>query len=265
MLSLMEAIVVGLVQGMAEWLPVSSEGLVSLVLINVFGRSPGEAISLSIWLHGGTLAAAIVYFRTKLMTILPDVPAYFKALFMREKKDPLIDFLAVSTVISGAIGAPLLLYVSGLSSFSGSIMTGVIGILLIVTGLLQKKAKNGLGGKHDPEFDDSVIAGVAQGLAVLPGVSRSGFTISALLLRGYSASSAIELSFLMSIPAVMIAMAGIMVTGSVDIDQGALVALLCAFVSGYITISLFLKLAVKIDFSTFCIVLGALSILAAGI
>ena len=264
MLSLMEAIVVGLVQGMAEWLPVSSEGLVSLVLINVFGRSPGEAISLSIWLHGGTLAAAIVYFRTKLMTILPDVPAYFKALFMREKKDPLIDFLAVSTVISGAIGAPLLLYVSGLSSFSGSIMTGVIGILLIVTGLLQKKAKNG-GCRHDPEFDDSVIAGVAQGLAVLPGVSRSGFTISALLLRGYSASSAIELSFLMSIPAVMIAMAGIMVTGSVDIDQGALVALLCAFISGYITISLFLKLAVKIDFSTFCIVLGALSILAAGI
>jgi len=104
---------------------------------------------------------------------------------MEENKDPLIDFLAVATIISGVIGATLLLYVSGLSSFSGSIMAEVIGVLLIITGLLQKKSKEPSGDRHEPEFDDSVIAGVAQGLAALPGVSRPGFTISALLLRGY--------------------------------------------------------------------------------
>jgi len=72
MLSLMEAIVVGLVQGMAEWLPVSSEGPVSMVLINASGWSPDEAISLSVGLHGG-IAAAAIYLRTKIIAILPEV------------------------------------------------------------------------------------------------------------------------------------------------------------------------------------------------
>jgi undecaprenyl-diphosphatase len=80
---------------------------------------------------------------------------------------------------------------------------------------------------------------VAQGLAVLPGVSRSGFTISALLLRVYSSVTAIELSFLMSIPGFLLVMAAITATGSVRIDGGVIASLFCAFVSGYVTISAF--------------------------
>jgi undecaprenyl-diphosphatase len=214
------------------------KGMVSLVFINVFGRSPEEAVSLSIWLHGGTLAAAI-YFRLGLSDILSDIPDYIRACPAKKEKGPLIHFLAVSTVISGIIEAPLLLYVTEVSSFSGSVMTGIIGLLLIVTGLLQKKARSSTGGGNEPEAHDDKIAGVAQGLAVLPGVSRSGFTISALLLRVYSSVTAIELSFLMSIPGFLLVMAAITATGSVRIDGGVIASLFCAFVSGYVTISAF--------------------------
>ncbi|MEA1985418.1 MAG: undecaprenyl-diphosphate phosphatase [Euryarchaeota archaeon] len=262
MLTLVEAIILGIVQGIAEWLPISSEGMTSLVMVNVFDMTLSEAIPFAIWLHIGTLLSATIYLRHEVMGILRELPDYVQSFSSGSSHDATITFLIISTVLTGIVGFPLMQFATGFTDFSGALATAFIGVLLIATGILQKVVSNGSIKKTLPQLSDSFIVGVAQGFAALPGVSRSGITVSALLLRKYEASEAIKLSFLMSIPTVLVAEVGIGLMGLVTVDRYAVVALFFAFVFGLLTIDMFLKVAERMDFSNFCIALGFLSILA---
>ncbi len=262
MLTVFEAIILGIVQGIAEWLPISSEGMTTLVMLNIFGKTLQDALPIAIWLHTGTLLSAMVYFRDDIKEILNEIPPYLKSRETKTKKNSIITFLIIATAITGIIGLPLIIFATGMNNFSGKLATAIIGALLIITGLLQISASKRAKKREEPVIADSIITGVAQGFAALPGISRSGITVSALLLRDIEASQALRLSFLMSIPAVIAADVGIGFMGLLSFDANSVLALIFAFIFGIITIDVFIKAAKKFDFSKFCIVLGIISILA---
>ncbi len=261
--SFVQSLVLGIVQGVTEWLPVSSEGINTLIQLHFFEKPLSEAIQISIWLHAGTLIAAILYFRKDIAALLLHLPQYTRELRNRQatEQSKLITFLIISTVLTGAIGAPLLLIGLKQEDVPGGIVMAVIGGFLIITGLVQRYAPRFSGTRETTSVKDAVIVGVVQAFAAFPGLSRSGLTISTLLFRGYDAQHAIRISFLMSIPVVLAAEVGLGLIDGISFDVSAIVGLMAAFIFGILTIGAMIKLAARIRFWKFCIVLGIVSLL----
>ncbi len=259
-----EAIVLGIVQGVAEWLPVSSEGLIFLIKTNFFGGGDFiEIAKLALFLHFGTFLAALVYFRKEVWILLKALVNYKKA---GESTKKILNFLIITTIISGVLGFLLIKLFEG---FEGKIedstrfVTLAIGLLLLVTAFLQFKAKsiNTEKGSDGIKKSDNIILGLVQGFAVLPGLSRSGLTVSVLLLRKFNEESALKLSFLMSMPIVL---AGNIVLNLADFsfDLPMLLGLFASFVFGLITIDLLLKLARKVNFAIFILIFAIITIVS---
>ncbi|NOQ55333.1 MAG: UDP-diphosphatase, partial [Nanohaloarchaea archaeon] len=215
-----------------------------------------------IWLHIGTMLAAVVFLRKDIIVILRNIPRYLQRESVEKKANDTTTFLIITTLLTGVIGLPLILYVVGFTDFSGKTATAVIGLFLVFTGILQRKATGQKEILKSVGIADSIFVGIAQGFSALPGISRSGITVSALLLRKFDAMRALKLSFLMSIPAVLAAEVGLGLMGLIVFDINSVVALIVSFVFGLLTIGALFKVAKKIDFSWFCIVLGLLSLLA---
>jgi len=259
-----EAIILGTIQGIAEWLPVSSEGLIFLVKTNFFsnGESIKEITELALWLHLGTFLAALVYFRKDVWRLIKTL---FNFKFAEAGKQKILVFLLVATMISGILGIGLLLMIVEMGEWLGytsRALTLGIGILLLITAGMQFRVRSGgLRQARDLKNSDSVFLGVMQGLAVLPGLSRSGLTISALLLKKFDKEVALKLSFLMSLPIVL--------GGNIilNLDKFALtlnsfVSLAASFIFGLLTIGLLLRIARKINFAWFVLGFGLLMIVA---
>jgi undecaprenyl-diphosphatase len=261
--SFVQGIILGVVQGITEWLPVSSEGINTLIQLHFFDESLSEAIRMSLWLHAGTLIAAVLYFKKDIAELLRHLPQYTKELKSGQptERSKLISFLIISTVLTGAIGAPLLLISLEQEEVPGGIVMAAIGGFLIITGLVQRYAPRFSGAKEVTSIKDAVIVGGVQAFAAVPGLSRSGLTISALLFRGYDPQRAIRISFLMSIPVVLAAEIGLGLIEGTSFDVAAICGLVAAFVFGILTIDALVKLAARVRFWKFCIVLGILSLL----
>ena len=249
-----EAILLGIIQGVAEWLPVSSEGMLTFAMIHFFGKTFGEAVVYALWLHIGTMLAAIIYYRKEVQEISKDVFSW--------KFSSLTKFLFFATLASLAIGGTL--YFLGLELLEGATIgaTILIGVALLVTGVLQLQKKQQLGTK-EPSIKDSLVAGALQGLAVLPGISRSGTTTATLLMQKYGSEQALRLSFLMSIPLVLASSIALVLFEEVLFSAAALVAVLVSFIVGLLTIDVFVKIARKVNFAYFCLVFGCIIIIAA--
>lgn len=258
------ALLVGVVQGIVEWLPISSEGTVALVLA-LLDTDPATAVQLALVLHLGTALAATVYYRGDILDLLQLLPAWRpNRAFSTELAS--LTFLAVATLVSAAVGfAGYQLLIDAASELTGGAFIVLIGGLLVVTGVIQRLADDTVLPTPDlPRPLDAVLVGVGQGLAVLPGVSRSGTTVSLLLLRGYDGETAFDFSFILSIPAAV--GAGVFVVldlgGLPGFDlRAATVALAASAVVGYATIGALLGLVERVAFWGVCVGFGGLAIL----
>lgn len=242
-----QAVLLGIIQGITEWLPISSQGQTLLAMMNWLCISPEVALSYSLILHLGTMSAVIVKFRHELIGMLKNLDSN------------LTRAMIITTLFGGITGLPLYLLIR--ETFTGGReATIIIGVLLIATGLLLRSQRSGTKDIESITIPDMVLLGLAQGLAILPGISRSGTTITVLLMRNVRQDAALALSFMISVPAVL---------GAVIIDHSyaalpigtSATMLLASFTAGYLTMDLLIKFARKINFSKFCIAMGLLTIM----
>ncbi|MFH0805752.1 MAG: undecaprenyl-diphosphate phosphatase [Patescibacteria group bacterium] len=259
-----EQIILGVIQGIFEWLPVSSEGIIVLIEKNFFNNQAGveEIIKYALFLHLGTFLAALIYFYKDVLNL---IKALFNFKTANAKVQEILKFLIISSLIGGFFGFVLMKVFSGLEEqleLSARIITLIVGLLLLVTGLLQIRAKKTENrGIRKIGNKDSILLGFVQALAALPGLSRSGLTVSALLLRKFNSATALKLSFLMSLPMVL---GGniILNLNNFTFSLEMFLGLAFSFIFGLLTISLLLKIARKINFGYFVLVFGVVVLLS---
>jgi undecaprenyl-diphosphatase len=269
---LLQAIVLGIVQGLTEFLPISSSAHLRIVPAFAGWDDPGAAFTAVVQL--GTMAAELIYFRRDLVRIGTRWAASLRNPELRSQLDARMGwYLIYGTIPIAVLGL----------AFQDSIETtfralGLISCTLIVLALVllwadRRGAKR--RGISDLTLRDGLTMGAAQTLALVPGVSRSGATLTAGLLLGLERAAAARFSFLLSIPAVVLSglyeLSGI-VTGEKGGDASTadlLVASALAFVTGYVAIAFLLRWLVTHSLGVFVgyrIVLGVvvLALLAAG-
>jgi undecaprenyl-diphosphatase len=242
--SVLEAIVLGIVQGLTEFLPISSTGHLRIVPAFLGWEDPGAAFTAVTQL--GTMAAVLLYFREDLKRI---AIAWWRSVWdrrLRRELDARLGwYIVLGTIPIGIFGV----------LFKDQIETGardlyLIGVALIVLGLvllLAEKVGTRERSIEQIRTKDGFAIGFAQALALIPGVSRSGATITAGLFMGLDRPAAARFSFLLSVPAVVLS--GLLELGTILSDDdgdhtslGALViATVMAFVSGYLAIAWLLK------------------------
>jgi undecaprenyl-diphosphatase len=243
-MSIFEAIILGIVQGLTEFLPISSSGHL-LIVPALFGwEDPGAAFTAVIQI--GTMAAVVLYFRHDLWKILS---AFLRSLFggdltEQERFDARMGwYLGLGTLPIIIFGVLFKDVIEG-----GARNLYLVGTMLIVFGAIMAAAD--IFAKHvrhlsEIKPNDAVVIGIAQSLALIPGVSRSGATITFGLFRGFSRKDAARFSFLLSIPAVVLS--GLYelkdaVGHETGASVGALIAaVIAAFIVGYWSIAFLLK------------------------
>ncbi len=256
-------LILGIIQGITEWLPISSSSFIILTMNNLFNiTNISLLLHQALFLHLGTFFAALIYFRKDVSHLIYSF-FHYKNSKVQTKK--VLRFLIISTIISGTLGLLILFFLKGYESeLTGKTINVAIGFLLLFTGATQLSIKSrGLRKFINIKNADSIIAGLAQGLAVLPGLSRSGITLSALLLKKFDDTTALRLSFLMSLPIVLL---GNIFLNLPDITTtftyASLIGLIASFVFGLLTIHGLMRLSKKINFGWFVIVFAILMMLS---
>ena len=263
-MELFQQIILGIIQGITEWIPVSSEGFLLFVTSNFFGEIEIDLfLRQALFLHLGTFFAALVYFRKEIKELMKGAMNYGNS-------DPetkrTLRFLIIATLISGVVGLAILNFldlvkIQELSLTSASI-NFLIGFFLIVTGILQIKSRSsGYRKEYHLKDKDSFILGVVQGFSVLPGLSRSGLTVSSFLFRGFDETTALRLSFIMSLPIILIANLILNIHDFVFL-KSMIFGFLFSFIFGLGTIHLLMMFSKKVRFGHFVITFGVLAIVA---
>jgi undecaprenyl-diphosphatase len=268
-------IILAILQGFLEWLPISSSGQVFLVSMNIFGFTSDQSYSLAIWLHLGTTIAVFLKFRGDFFNI-------FKSFFPKSYTVEDLDirkrtWLIYATIGTGITAVPLyfifrILISGAFTAIQGDIITLIISGLLIITGIILLKSRKIYADNIIEEVPinsipkDSFLSGIIQGTSILPGISRSGVTVSAILLERYDQNNALKLSFLMSVPVALASIIVDIIFGGAQIFTilNPLLIVITTFISfiiGYLTIEILLRIAQKISFGYFCISYGIIAYL----
>ena len=253
-------IIIALIQGLVEWLPISSEGQIVFYVSNFTSLDPSDALSLAVWLHLGTSLAVIVRY-----------PRIFLNLLSLKDK-VLLKRLILATVGTVLTGIPLYIFLkNSISLFQGMLLNIFVGGLLLVTALfLYLPTRQTVDTDNEPEVRDvtdkeALVTGIVQGSAVLPGLSRSGVTVSSLLMQRVDKETALRFSFLMSVPAVLGILVLEIITGATIpagvtiIDMAIIEAIV--FVVGLASMEFLLRLARTVSFWKLCLVLAAIAII----
>jgi len=185
-------IIFGIVQGISEWLPISSKTQLLLLSTFLLHLNFSQAYVLGLFMEGGTFIAAVIYFRKELYeTILALVGKGGKEGWL------LLKYLLVVTVITAIVAIPIYKFISSINGPVLGIPMIILGVLLIIDGILIKLSKKYTTTKTlvNLTIIDLILIGIAQGISALPGVSRSGTTVSAMLFLKIKPEEAFRLSF----------------------------------------------------------------------
>lgn len=253
-------IIVALIQGFAEWLPISSEGMVAFYIINFTSVLDTELIPLVVWLHLGTSLAVVVRYPR---IILDLISLNDRVLLKR---------LVIATIGTAVTAIPLYIFLkNSISLFQGEMLNILVGGLLLVTALvlyLPTRQTTDSGQEletREVTDKEALVTGLVQGAAVLPGLSRSGVTVSSLLMQRVDKETALRFSFLMSVPAVLGIFALEIITGSPIPSSVSLLDMILieaiVFIVGLASMEFLLQLARKVSFWKLCLVLALIAIL----
>jgi undecaprenyl-diphosphatase len=265
-LTLLKAIILGIVQGLTEFLPVSSSG--HLVLAQSILNITEPPLFFDVMLHFGTLLAVVAFFWRDIWDIISslfgrDPNKSGRISHYKTKRSARLFFwyIIIGTIPTAIIA--LILKKTIEKSFSDPM---IVSIMLIITGvILWFSARVGQRGK-ELNTTRAIIIGIVQGIAALPGISRSGSTISTALMAGIDGEQAARFSLLLSLPAIFGAtILELKDVGSIDIPiTPIIIGVLVAFVVGYISINLLVKILKRGHFSVFayyCWAIGILSLI----
>lgn len=267
---LIQSILMGIVQGLSEFLPISSSA--HLVFTSNFykvfkgieiAQESNQEVFLDIMLHLGTLIAVLIFFRKDIMRII-------KALYfgVKEKKYDDCDFKTGVYILFGTFITVLIAYPLNEVAETLVFKPAIVGLLLIFTGgllLFSESYAKKFADKKEVNMKNSILMAIAQGLAALPGFSRSGLTIATGLLSGMDRTTAARYSFLLSIPIILGAS---MLYPLIKLDlqevitynwTAIIVGTIVSGIVGYLCIKYFLKFVGKFSlgiFGYYCLLMG---------
>ena len=242
-MSIIEAIVLGLVQGLTEFIPVSSSG--HLILAHESFGTSENTLSFDVALHVGTLLALLIYFRKDIINL-------FRNFFAKNKDGFLARLLIYATIPAAAIG-----FIFGDFIDENARTPLVVAYTLAIAGIImlisEKYASASTPADKNPTTKQGLIVGFAQALALIPGVSRSGATMTAGFFVGLGRKQAARFSFLLAIPIIAGSALGILVKdgGAVQLNSTMLIGVVTAFLSGYLAIKFMLGIIGKVGLKPF--------------
>lgn len=269
MLDIISAIILGAVQGISEFLPISSSGHL-IIVPHLLGVETG--LAFDVILHVGTLVAIFTFFWKDIINIIKGFIVSiinltegfdkFKDGLRRVPEERFAWLILIATIPTGIIG---LLFNNAVETiFRGTVF---VGLFLIITGIIlyySERHSSGNITEKDMSFKQAITIGICQGLAVLPGISRSGATIASGLCLGLNREYAARYSFLLSVPAVVgAAVFKVKDLATIDATTTVLVAgFLSSVIFGYLSIKLLMKMIEgwSLDiFAYYCWIVGILT------
>ena len=255
-----QAVITGAIQGLSEFLPVSSSAHI-VFSHEIYGLLSGAPISsevnqeeifFDILVHLATLFAVLIYFFKDLKNIFSDFFVSIKKKDYKNENVKLVGYIALSVIITGVIGLLLKERVEFLTA-----NPQIVCFLLMGTGFILLFSEKLYKGNKDMSLKTAILVSIAQGLAVFPGFSRSGLTISTALMCGMKRVDAARFSFLMSIPVIFLAS---LIYPLMELDfkqimtfnlKAILFGSITAFIVGYLCIKYFMKLLGKLSLRSF--------------
>ncbi len=250
-----EAIILGIIQGLTEFLPVSSSGHLELTKAILGDTSvPEESLLLTVVLHAATAFSTIVIFRKEIIELLTGL---FQ--FKNNEQFQYSLKIVLSMIPAAAVGVLFEEQIDKL--FGGQIL--LVGTMLLVTGSLLFLADKAKKTEKSVDFKSALLVGIAQAIAILPGISRSGATISTSVLLGIDRERAARFSFLMVVPLILGKMAKDILSGDLAAAETEtsllIVGFIAAFVSGLVACKWMIALVKRSQlkyFSYYCFVVG---------
>lgn len=258
-MGILEAIILGIIQGLTEFLPVSSSGHLEIAKA-IFGNEQEDGgILMTVTLHAATALSTVVVFRKDIVEILTGLLSF------KMNEEMLFSLKIIVSMIPAAfIGLFFEDQIDAL--FNANIL--LVGVMLLITGLLLFLADKAKHTEKKVGFKEAVIIGISQAIAILPGISRSGATISTSVLLGIDRERAARFSFLMVVPLILGKIAKDLLDGEFLKDSVELMPLgvgfIAAFITGLVACTWMITLVKKSKlswFSIYCFLIGTIAII----
>jgi undecaprenyl-diphosphatase len=258
-MDILEAIILGIIQGLTEFLPVSSSGHLELAKAILGDTSvPEESLTFTVVLHFATALSTLVIFRKEIVEI-------FKGLLQFQWNDEFKFSLKIIISMFPAVIVGLLFEKELESFFGGKIL--LVGCMLLLTALLLLLADKAKNTKKEVSFSNAVLIGISQAIAMLPGISRSGATISTSVLLGVDRTRAAKFSFLMVVPLIFGKIGKDLLSGDLNFQSSEMIPIsagfIAAFLAGLLACKWMISLVKKSKlsyFSIYCAVVGSIAI-----